>query len=896
MLVGQAGIGKSRLARELVKEADAGGMLVMRGRAVPGAAKTPFRPFAEALAPLLDDLVGAGASLDPWLPALAAVVPGLGALTLGPADESEAARGESVVRALSSLTEGRGGLLVIEDLHWADADTLALVEHLTDNLYRAPVLCLLTLRSEEASGGRDLARTIADRRSAVLIELDRLTDADVISMVNACAERVRSADLERVVSAAEGVPFLVEELLASPGVPETFAESVQGRLELLDQQSRSVLVSAATFGRQFDWHLLADATGLDVAMVADALELGLRSQLLTVEGGSFRFRHALTREAVLDGVLPPRRPAIAAAALDALDLARPALAGADREIAAGLAERAGQSERAGALFADIGLDALAAGALASAAVALDRATQLLAAGALRAEAGLALVTSLADAGRVDDALNATRRLLLDEVGEPRAIAHLRVARAAVATTRWDLARAQLALAREHIGVEPRLALRAEVAVLDGELAFGVGDVSDALEWARVALTTVGVADAPDVTCEALLLRGRAARASSLEEAQTAFADAAAIAEAHNLRLWQLRSLHELGTISMLDRADPSLLERARTLADEVGALATSTVLDIELCANYLITGDDDLSIAHGRAATQRATELGQQDAAIAALQLLGTTYVVSGDRVAARDVADAARRLLPDDEMIEASFLLAVDAVAALLDEDRRSAIAALDAGMTTLTAGGVSPPASYKGLWPLVRAVDRRDDEAMEAINHVIRSGATVNRLNLGYIEYTHAVLAGRASPEEAADYVARGDSHLRHGPLWHQLGRRLIAEAAISDGWGDPTGWFLEAGAYFEAHRHPAIAAACTSVGRGAANVSATGPWSFANLGVTRREVEVLELVREGLSNKEIAGRLVVSPRTVEKHVESLLRKMNARSRTHLAILTSYSDSGAL
>jgi DNA-binding NarL/FixJ family response regulator len=55
-------------------------------------------------------------------------------------------------------------------------------------------------------------------------------------------------------------------------------------------------------------------------------------------------------------------------------------------------------------------------------------------------------------------------------------------------------------------------------------------------------------------------------------------------------------------------------------------------------------------------------------------------------------------------------------------------------------------------------------------------------------------------------------------------------------------------------------------------------------------------LELVREGLANKEIAGRLVVSPRTVEKHVESLLRKMNARSRTHLATLAGQSESGAL
>ena len=810
MLVGEAGIGKSRLARELVKEAEAAGMVVLRGRAVPGAAKAPFRPLAEALAPVVDEFARAGSTLDPWLPALAAVVPGLRAPHPGPGDASDAARGESVVRALSSLVDGHGGLLVLEDLHWADPDTLAVVEHLTDNLYRAAVLCLVTLRSEEPSSGRDLARVVADRRSAVVLELGRLTNAEVIAMVSECAEGVGAADIDRVVSVAEGVPFLVEELLASPGVPETFADSVQRRLEPLDHWTRSVLASAATLGRHFDWHLLESATNLDAAKVAEALELGVRSQLLTVEGDSFRFRHALTSEAVLNAVLPPRRVAIANAALQALDHARPAVLGAaDRELAAGLAERAEQPERAGALFAEIGVDALAAGALASAAVALNRATQLLAPGGARTAAALALVTALADAGRVDEALTATKELLVDEVGESRAIAHLRVARAAMATTRWDLARAQLSFGRQHIGDEPRRELRAELAVLDGELAFGLGDITGALQSAIVALETVEVADAPDVACEALLLRGRAARASSLEAAQAAFADAAAIAEAHDLPVWQLRSLHELGTIDMLERADARLLEQARALADELGALATATVLDIELCANYLIAGDDERSIAHGRAAAQRAMDLGQVQAAIAALHLLGTTYVVSGDRVAANHAAAVARGLSPDDHMVETSFLLAVDAVAALLDEDRRRASTAFERGMATLRNGPVSAPASYKGLWPLVLAVEGRDDEASEALVHLVDSGATVNRLNLGYHDYARAILAGRRSPEEATNFVARGDGHLLHGPFWHQLGRRLVAEAATSDGWGDPERWWSEAGAYFEEHGHEPIAA---------------------------------------------------------------------------------------
>ena len=197
------------------------------------------------------------------------------------------------MRALGALTDGRGGLLVLEDLHWADPNTVALVDHLTDNLERAPVLCLATVRSEEPSGGRDLARAVAARRSAPVLELDRLNDVQATAMVHACTGGSGLVDVQRIVGAADGVPFLVEELLASPGVPRNFAETVQRRLEPLADTTRAVLASAATLGRHFDWHLLAAATKLDDATVAEALEQALAAQLVSVEGGAFRFRHTL---------------------------------------------------------------------------------------------------------------------------------------------------------------------------------------------------------------------------------------------------------------------------------------------------------------------------------------------------------------------------------------------------------------------------------------------------------------------------------------------------------------------------------------------------------------------------------------------------------------------------
>ena len=119
---------------KLIKEADAAGMVVLRGRAVPRRGQGPVSTVGRGAGAGGGRARSRGSTLDPWLPALAAVVPGLRAPHPGPGDASDAARGESVVRALSSLVDGRGGLLVLEDLHWADPDTLAVVEHLTGQL------------------------------------------------------------------------------------------------------------------------------------------------------------------------------------------------------------------------------------------------------------------------------------------------------------------------------------------------------------------------------------------------------------------------------------------------------------------------------------------------------------------------------------------------------------------------------------------------------------------------------------------------------------------------------------------------------------------------------------------------------------------------------------------
>jgi DNA-binding NarL/FixJ family response regulator len=116
---------------------------------------------------------------------------------------------------------------------------------------------------------------------------------------------------------------------------------------------------------------------------------------------------------------------------------------------------------------------------------------------------------------------------------------------------------------------------------------------------------------------------------------------------------------------------------------------------------------------------------------------------------------------------------------------------------------------------------------------------------------------------------------------PVWGDLARMYAAEAALADGWGEPRRWLQAARESFAAHGVERLAWRC------AARLGSAMPAAWASLGVSTREADVLRLVAEGLANKEIASRLYLSPRTIEKHVESLLRKTGARSRTQLVAL---------
>ena len=123
-----------------------------------------------------------------------------------------------------------GGIVVIEDLHWADPDTIAVVEYLASNLPGVRVLCLVTVRSQTPSAALSLARRQRGLHGGTHLSLERLNAEQAALMVLACDPDAGRDQVARVQRAAEGVPLLIEEVLASPGVPDSFADTVRERL------------------------------------------------------------------------------------------------------------------------------------------------------------------------------------------------------------------------------------------------------------------------------------------------------------------------------------------------------------------------------------------------------------------------------------------------------------------------------------------------------------------------------------------------------------------------------------------------------------------------------------------------------------------------------------------
>ena len=601
---------------------------------------------------------------------------------------------------------------------------------------------------------------------------------------------------------------------------------------------------------------------------------------------------------MLAALLPPERALLAGRALAAVEAAHPGVPGAWCMLAADLAGRAGDTARAGALLLEAGRRDLAVGALASAEHTLARSQALTDPGdaALRTPIDEALTEVFAMSGQVDRAIE-TGRMLLARLGPPSPRAarlHLEIARAAIAGARWAEAAASIEVARESAGADA-----AQIDACAAQVAAGRGRLAEADRLARAALRSAEGEGhqrvQPEVACEALEVIGRVARQRDLEAAERAFARAADLAGAHGLRLWRLRALHELGTIDQLRTESVDRLEQARELAVAQGALALTATLDLQIAAglNKQFRADEALAAARRSADASRRFHLATLPMA---LIFEATAHAVRGEEGPMEDRIAEAVALAPDDQDVLGCAWGHCRATFSLLAGDLDAAHARMTtgAGLLLSSPATIAPP--FLGLWPLLGALLGRD--AASAAARVRAAHGTRHLVVAALIGYADAVCAGRQGRTAAEAAFASADRQM--GPLvaWYrQYARRLAAEAALADGWGEPVAWLREAAAYFAARGDDQVAAACRAllrsagapVPRPAGDGDVPGP--LRALGVTEREADVLRLAAQGLGNREIAERMFLSPRTVEKHVASLLAKTGLR-RGQLAGYTAGLD----
>ncbi|WP_308193518.1 AAA family ATPase [Nonomuraea sp. MG754425] len=873
---GDAGIGKTRLITELTSEARERGFHVLVGQCAELGDALPYLPLADALR-----------GAEPAVREAAAGHPMLGQLL--PGSESAPSSGLTQQRLFGSLlgllADVQPVLFVIEDLHWADRSTRDLLVFLSRMVQSERVCVVGTYRTDDLHRRHPLRSVLAELKrlpTVMSVELGPLGSGEMSDYVTTLGE-VDAQGLGLIISRADGNPFYAEELFAAMAegdrLPDGLASLLLSRVEVLSEAGQRVLRAAAVAGRRVEDELLCEVSGLPLDAFEEAVREIVSRGLLKIQGHGYAFRHALLQEAVYTDLLPGERTRLHAAFARLLtspaELSHHHLAGHDLAGALAASAEAGrQAERLGAP--------------AEAHSHYDRALSLW--------------------ERVPDAAGLA--------GEDRV--ELAFRSAVMAADSGDNHRAvvQLRALPQTSEVNERLAY----------YLYELDDRAGAIEAAEQAVRSAG--DQPALA-RALATQARALLWSPRHhEVEALCAKALEIARAAGAKDAEVGALLTLGAFveprGELDRAHEligtAMAQPSGDLAMDLRARFHHARIHYEqgLLAQAAEVADDGIHLAF-----QTGLKWSTFGTDLRFLRFL--IHYVAGEWDDAEAVAAGfGARVGTVPEAILSSFALFIEVARDL---------PAVESRLSWLRPFWSDELASYMSRGLAAEHALWHGDPAT-ALDHVRAVVAEQQDGDPGNIRLAAVglwALAELGSTEGADDLRARARQAVEFGPLgegahlgpegrawalrveaeWHRVHGRLdvaawrrvveafgfgfeyevararwrLAEALLAAGDRDA------AQAEWEQARRVAgklraapLERALLDFGR-RARFGGPGSGGSGDGGLTAREVEVLRLVAEGLTNREIAERLFIAQKTVSVHVSNILGKLDVSTRTQAA-----------
>ncbi|HVE99332.1 MAG TPA: AAA family ATPase [Mycobacteriales bacterium] len=819
LVSGEAGVGKTALVRRFC----AG----RRERVLWGGCDALFTP--RPLGPLLEIAEAAGGELGRLL--------------------ETAARPHEVVGALvRAVAAGGPTVLVVEDVHWADEATLDVLRLLARAVGEIPALVVVTYRDDELDPQHPLRTVLGElrpRSTTHRLEVEPLSPAGVGALAGASGR-----DAAAVHRATAGNPFFVVEVLAAEAeiIPPTVRDAVLGRAARLSREARRVLDAVAVTPPHAGVWLLEAIAG----DATDHLDECVSAGMLTEVSGGLAFRHELARRAI-DEALPPRRrvllhraalAALAARTTGVRDLAR----------LAHHAEAAGDAEAVLRYAPAAALHAGSVGAQREAVAQYARALRW--ADGQPAEQRADLWESLAQAQYVTDEMHdatdaldnalTLRRELGDASGEGAVLC-------ALSRTLWCAGRRAEAIATsdaalhvlESVPPGPHLAMAYSSA---GHVALNEEDMTGAVSWAQRALD---------------------------------------VAESIGHTPVVVHALNTLGTVDLLHGGGTERLDRSLALAEQAGLDEQVGRAYIHLSWGITRTRSYDLASR----LDEGVEACGHRGLEVWRLYLLVARARADLDRGRWAEAADTAAEVLRYARSVPLLRILALCIIGVVRARrgdperwaplDEAESLLQPDDGLQALTpvARARAEAAWLEGHGPdaVVAATERALDLAVQR-----RSGWTSGELLLwrrlaGADDAVPAHLAGPYPLALHGDWAAAATA-------WTALG--CPYDAALATSQVDDAE--VARSALEELQRigaRPAGAIVSRALRQRGVREIPRGPRPTTRANpaqLTARELGVLELVVQGLPNSEIAARLFLSTKTVDKHVSATLRKLGARSRS--------------